>query len=159
MDQIESPVSTPTRVVYNIDNEADRQVPLDTRRAGGHVVQMPDAMEPLYEELGRQVRSRRTALGWSQARLGEALRPPMTRASIANIEAGQQRVLLHTALDLAAALEVRFDDLLGRGPTAAGTGADPELLAEELASKLSISSDQARTLASKVSRKNRSVKQ
>jgi transcriptional regulator with XRE-family HTH domain len=120
---------------------------------------MPDAMEPLYEELGRQVRSRRTALGWSQARLGEALRPPMTRASIANIEAGQQRVLLHTALDLAAALEVRFDDLLGRGPTAAGTGADPELLAEELASKLSISSDQARTLASKVSRKNRSVKQ
>lgn len=159
VDRIERPMSTPTIDVFRVANEADSQVPLDTRGAEDHAVRMSDAMEPLYKEFGRQVRSRRAALGWSQARLGDALRPPMTRASIANIEAGQQRVLLHTALDLAAALEVRFDDLVGRSPSAASAGADPELLAVELASKLSISSDQARTLASKVSRKNRSVKQ
>lgn len=36
----------------------------------------------------------------------------MTRASIANIEAGKQRVLAHTLVQLADALEVELSDLL-----------------------------------------------
>ena len=110
-------------------------------------------MEPIYDEFGRQVRRRRTALGWSQARLGEALRPSLTRASIANIEAGQQRVLLHTALDLSAALEVRLDELLAQGQRATAKGPDPDALAAELASKLPISSARARSLATRVAGK------
>jgi transcriptional regulator with XRE-family HTH domain len=115
-------------------------------------------MEPVYEEFGRQVRRRRTALGWSQARLGAALRPSLTRASIANIEAGQQRVLLHTALDLATSLEVALPELLGSADSALTQGPDSAALAAEFASKLPISSDQARSLASKVSRKSRNAK-
>jgi transcriptional regulator with XRE-family HTH domain len=115
-------------------------------------------MEPVYEEFGRQVRRRRMALGWSQARLGGALHPSLTRASIANIEAGQQRVLLHTAIGLATALEVDLFSLLGKGPVALPSGPARDALAAELASKLLISSGQARSLASKVSRKHRSTK-
>src|SRR5215475_576708 len=105
VDQSEPHVSTSAIDLEDHVSDADRPVQLDIRRPGGHLVRMSDAMEPLYEEFGRHVRSRRTALGWSQARLGDALRPSLTRASIANIEAGQQRVLLHTALDISAALE------------------------------------------------------
>jgi hypothetical protein len=77
----------------------------------------------------------------------------MTRASIANIEGAQQRVLLHTALDLAGALEVPLTALVGDPGTLMP---DTDTLAAELASKLTIPSDRALSLASKISRKNTS---
>ena len=92
-------------------------------------------------------------MGWPQARLGAALRPPMTRASIANIESGQQRVLLHTAVDVARALDIELHTLLGDGKSSL-VAPDPEALVAELASKLEISRDRARSLVSQVARKN-----
>ncbi len=57
------------------------------------------------------IRRRRDALDLTQDELGKMLNPTMTRASIANIEAGKQRVLAHTLVDLANALQLTLDDL------------------------------------------------
>jgi transcriptional regulator with XRE-family HTH domain len=43
--------------------------------------------------IGLKVEHTRTALGWTQNEL--ALKVGLTRTSIANIEAGRQRILLH----------------------------------------------------------------
>jgi len=52
----------------------------------------------------------------TQEQLGKLLVPKVTRASIANIETGKQRVLAKTLVDLATALKVDVHDLLPRGP-------------------------------------------
>jgi transcriptional regulator with XRE-family HTH domain len=67
--------------------------------------------ERFYQTLGATVRRRRDALGMKQQELGALLNPPMTRASIANIEAGKQRVLAHTLVELANILKVTVDEL------------------------------------------------
>jgi transcriptional regulator with XRE-family HTH domain len=62
-------------------------------------------------DLGKRLLERRSALGLTQEQLGRRLQPAMTRASVANIEAGKQRVLAHTFVALAAALETTLNDL------------------------------------------------
>ena len=57
----------------------------------------------IYRIFGRRVSVERSALGMSQEEL--ARRVGLSRASIANIEAGRQRVLLHQVLALAYALD------------------------------------------------------
>jgi transcriptional regulator with XRE-family HTH domain len=69
--------------------------------------------EPFYEALGRQIALLRQRLGMSQQTLGALMQPQMKRASIANIETGQQRVLAHTLVQLAAALNCDLDTLAG----------------------------------------------
>jgi transcriptional regulator with XRE-family HTH domain len=54
----------------------------------------------------------RDKLHLTQQKVGDALEPRATRASIANIEAGKQRVLVHTLVQLASVLEVSVVDLL-----------------------------------------------
>lgn len=49
--------------------------------------------EAVYRLLGAKIEQLRTMLGWSQADLAQKTR--LTRGSIANIEAGNQRILLH----------------------------------------------------------------
>jgi transcriptional regulator with XRE-family HTH domain len=49
----------------------------------------------------------------SQQTLGALMQPQMKRASIANIETGQQRVLAHTLVQLAKALSCDLDTLVG----------------------------------------------
>lgn len=61
-------------------------------------------MKDFYEEFGRRVRSAREAAGLSQEEL--ASRVGLSRGSIANIERGAQRVVLHLAIELAAAVGV-----------------------------------------------------
>jgi transcriptional regulator with XRE-family HTH domain len=68
--------------------------------------------EPFYAALGRRISDARERRGLSQAKLGEMLKPPVTRASIANVESGKQRVLAHTLVDLAAALGISVADLI-----------------------------------------------
>ena len=109
---------------------------------------MGQSRERFYVEFGRRVRVHRERKGWSQDALGQALPKPMTRASIANIEAGQQRVLAHTLCDIAAALGVPVTDLLT--PPEKTTIDDQRHLVEELARKVDLSAEKARSIVSKI---------
>lgn len=68
--------------------------------------------EPFYEALGRRVAEARERRGLTQAQLAGQLAQPVTRASIANVESGKQRVLAHTLVDLASILGVPVTDLI-----------------------------------------------
>jgi transcriptional regulator with XRE-family HTH domain len=68
--------------------------------------------QAFYETLGRRVQDRRKARGFTQDQLASRITPRVTRASIANIEAGKQGVLVHTLVQLASALDVAPNDLL-----------------------------------------------
>lgn len=63
-----------------------------------------------YDALGDLIRRRRKPLGLTQKVLAERLR--VSRASIANIETGRQKILVHQLFQLAAALEMAPGDLL-----------------------------------------------
>ena len=76
-------------------------------------------VEPLYGRLGEHVRSLRRRKGLTQAELARRLDPTgdkLGRTSVANIEAGRQRIALHTFIDLAMALDVAPEELLPREP-------------------------------------------
>jgi len=73
---------------------------------------MQRKMEPFYEALGANIQKTRDRRKMTQAQLGLSLVPPSTRASIANIESGKQRVLVHTLAQLAKSLDVDIRDLM-----------------------------------------------
>jgi transcriptional regulator with XRE-family HTH domain len=64
----------------------------------------------IYAKLGALVRSHRERLGKTQADVAEGT--GLSRASIANIETGRQRILLHQLYSLAVSLEVEPYTLL-----------------------------------------------
>lgn len=65
--------------------------------------------EKVYADFGLRVAARRKSLNMTQADLARKI--GLVRASVANIETGRQRVLLHTFLDIC--------DTLGFGPAVA----------------------------------------
>jgi transcriptional regulator with XRE-family HTH domain len=73
---------------------------------------MANQIEPFYVAMGRKIQDIREGKKMTQAQLGRCLNPPTTRASIANIENGKQRVLAHTLMELAKAMEVDIKDLI-----------------------------------------------
>jgi transcriptional regulator with XRE-family HTH domain len=66
--------------------------------------------ERFYVELGAAVRARRTSAGLTQLQLAGMI--GLSRGSVANIERGQQSVLLHQFAAIAAALRARPEELL-----------------------------------------------
>ncbi len=65
----------------------------------------------VYREFGRKVAESRHAAGLTQADL--ARKVGLSRASLANIERGEQRVFLHQLLAIAATLELqKVEELL-----------------------------------------------
>jgi transcriptional regulator with XRE-family HTH domain len=68
--------------------------------------------EPIYQWVGARIREAREAAGLTQEALASRLKPPQTRASIANMEGGNQRILLHTLFDLSRALGVNLESLV-----------------------------------------------
>lgn len=58
--------------------------------------------DQFYRAVGAKVAEARTMRGMSQNDLAEAV--GLSRASVANIEAGRQRMLAHTLVELAAAV-------------------------------------------------------
>lgn len=67
-------------------------------------------IEPVYRTIGAIVRSKRRQLEWTQAKLAQHLR--VSRATLANIETGRQRILAHQLYVFAAVLGARPEDFL-----------------------------------------------
>jgi transcriptional regulator with XRE-family HTH domain len=65
-----------------------------------------------YVTLGQRIRERRERASLTQAQLGGQLVPPVTRASIANVEAGKQRLLAHSLAQVAQLLHVPLEELV-----------------------------------------------
>jgi transcriptional regulator with XRE-family HTH domain len=105
---------------------------------------MAKKIEAFYEALGSNIQGARDRLKMTQAQLGLSLMPPSTRASIANIENGKQRVLAHTLIQLSKALETEVVKLIPiEAPTAPPTLSDVE---NELKRKLNLAAPQLRKL-------------
>jgi transcriptional regulator with XRE-family HTH domain len=64
----------------------------------------------LYEEIGSGIKAARVKAGLSQEVLGDKV--GLTRASISNLEAGRQKVPVHTLYEIASTLAVEIHDLL-----------------------------------------------
>ncbi|MCP2245745.1 helix-turn-helix domain-containing protein [Lentzea aerocolonigenes] len=69
-----------------------------------------DAIDQLYETIGSNIRNARMRAGVTQADLGKRLQ--LTRSSIANIEAGRQRVMIHWIMQIADEFKVPLETLL-----------------------------------------------
>jgi transcriptional regulator with XRE-family HTH domain len=77
------------------------------------------SIEGFYRQLGSAVRRRRLERGLTQSDVAARVVPAVTRASIANLELGHQRVLAHTLMQLSEILDVPVVDLLSGSPAAA----------------------------------------
>jgi transcriptional regulator with XRE-family HTH domain len=106
---------------------------------------MAKKIEPFYEVLGSNIQEAREEQKMTQAQLGLRLNPPSTRASIANIENGKQRVLVHTFVQLAKALAVDIQDLMPAADQPAQ--ASPKDVERELRRKLNLAAPQLKKLA------------
>lgn len=72
---------------------------------------MPE-IESIYATIGHAIQSERDALGFSQSDLAQEL--GLTRTSVTNIEAGRQRLQVHTLYRIACALAIPVTALLPR---------------------------------------------
>ena len=106
------------------------------------------SIEEVYPQIGRRIQQLRVGRQFTQEQLGARLQPPVTRASIANIESGKQRLLVHTLLQLAHLLEVSVEELLPAPSTA--TRSPVAAIATELRRKLDLPAGAATVLAKKV---------
>lgn len=110
-------------------------------------------IEPFYRELGRRIRDRRTLKGLTQEKLGELLDPQVTRASIANIEMGAQRVLAHTLVQLAYHLGTSASELLPSMEVKANGRDENAAIFKELDKKLSLPPKEVEQLLKKLKTK------
>lgn len=106
---------------------------------------MAQKIEPFYVALGSNIQSARDRIKMTQAQLGKSLVPPSTRASIANIENGKQRVLAHTLVQLARALETEIGKLLP--PETLPTQPTRSDVESELRQKLNLTAPELKKLA------------
>lgn len=104
------------------------------------------SLEAFYAEFGRRLRTTRAARGLTQGEVGARLVPPVTRASIANLESGKQRVLAHTLVQLARVLDVEVGALVTFDPPSAARTA----IIDELREKLGLTAAQATRLGRKL---------
>lgn len=78
-----------------------------------------------YYKIGQQIRKIRKAHGFSQEELAEKANISTTHMS--HIETGNTKLSLPVLVNIAAALEVRTDDLLNNNPVAATSSAMDEI--------------------------------
>jgi len=78
-----------------------------------------------YYKIGQRIRKYRKARGLSQEQLAEAIGISVTHMS--HIETGNTKLSLPVLVDIAAALEVRTDDLLSDQKTATLSAAMEEI--------------------------------
>jgi len=106
-----------------------------------------NAIEPFYPQLGVRIQAERIRKTMSQEQLGARLSPPMTRASIGNIESGKQRVLTHTLVQMARALDVKPGDLL---PVEQELAPQADAIERELGEKLQLPPQQIKQLTKQI---------
>jgi transcriptional regulator with XRE-family HTH domain len=61
-------------------------------------------IEPVYRSIGAKIEQLRTTLGWTQDDLAKKV--GLARGSVANIETGRQRILLHDVERFSTAFNV-----------------------------------------------------
>jgi transcriptional regulator with XRE-family HTH domain len=93
---------------------------------------MPATGDPFYLEVGRRIQGLRVSKGLTQGQLGQRLNPPVTRASIANLENGRQRLLLHTFVEIAEILDCGLSDLIPAAATFLRDASAQTQVADEL---------------------------
>ena len=103
--------------------------------------------EDFYRLLGGRVEDARHRKGLTQEALARRLTPQQTRASISNIEKGTQRVLVHTLVQLAAALDTGVIDLLPVEPAHATRHGEME---RTLAANLQLSKKELKHLVAQL---------
>lgn len=123
---------------------------------------MTAIIESFYFDLGRKIQGLRTKRGVTQEELGKRLTPRVTRASIANIESGKQRVYTHTLLEIATALDVSVPELLSvrddNSPKHNTTPKDTlDLFKDELSEKLPLKADEIQELVLRIVRAQQEV--
>lgn len=91
---------------------------------------MGDTIEPIYVALGAAVFKQRCLAGWTQQDLAGQV--GLSRTSIANVELGQQRLMLHQIVALADAFSISVGDLLGVGIAAERDGVSKKALRDEI---------------------------
>jgi transcriptional regulator with XRE-family HTH domain len=114
-----------------------------------HAYRMAEA-DVFYSSLGRRIQDLRKMRRLTQEQLGALLKPAVTRASIANIEAGKQGVLAYTLVQLARVLDVRPHDLLPEDQGVAETPDMRERVQSELLGKLSVPREASERLLEKL---------
>src|SRR5215212_3890841 len=102
------------------------------------------SIEEFYRHLGGEVRRRRQERGLTQTDIAARVVPPVTRASIANLELGHQRVLAHTLVQLAEILDVPVIELLSLPQSSSG---DWDAVADALQNALKLPRARAERLA------------
>lgn len=113
-------------------------------------------VEPFYAEVGQRIQKFRNDRKLSQTALGLLLIPKVTRASIANIETGKQRILAHTLVQLADALEIPLTDIVPPQKQTPQIVADT--LAAEFAKKLKLPPQAIKKLTAQVVEAERTKK-
>jgi transcriptional regulator with XRE-family HTH domain len=106
---------------------------------------MAKAIEHFYGLLGSKIQEAREAKKMTQAQLALSLTPPATRASIANVENGKQRVLVHTLVQFARAMDVDIGQLIP-SPEQSSPAPTPKEVELELRRKLGLPSPQLKKL-------------
>jgi transcriptional regulator with XRE-family HTH domain len=79
-----------------------------------HMRAVPDVLEkiePVYAAIGQRVLSERMRAGWTQQDL--ACQAGLSRTSIANVELGRQRLMLHQIVMLADVFSISVGELVG----------------------------------------------
>lgn len=76
----------------------------------------------VYPEIGKMVAQRRKTLGMTQEDLAPQI--GLSRTSLANIERGRQKVLVHQLFALASALQMETADLLPKAVRRMATNSD-----------------------------------
>jgi transcriptional regulator with XRE-family HTH domain len=107
------------------------------------------ADQAFYREVGLRIRNFRTERHFTQAGLGQRLHPPLTRAAIANIEHGKQRLLAHTLAQLAHILAVDLKDLVPSVSVLQPAAIGRQTLERELKKKLTVSQAALKRLATR----------
>lgn len=73
-----------------------------------------ERIEGVYLTIGRRLAKARADSGLTQAQVGMRLRPRQTRASVANIEAAKQRIMVHTLVQMSKLYGVAVERLVGK---------------------------------------------